>query len=219
MKITFINMFKNRHKAKHNKKKIMSKNQVALFAISLMLISASYMNQANNMRAEDLGDAKLVSTKAVENNEIIEVKEEVAENEIVETGSTNIYKNEVIETVKVQKDNYFTKTRLDRETMFSQMLESYTKILQDEKISNDQKSIASNEIKVINDRKNQISIIENLFKTKNFDDVVVLINDNSVNVIVKQEKELSEEQVAMLLHIVSRELNMDIHNIHITNKG
>ena len=220
MKITFINMFKKNHKPKHSEKedvkiknKIISKNQVALLSIALMLISASYMNQANSFRQGDLGDAKLVSTEITEQNE---VEEKHNEDESVEKNIDSKVNNELVETANLKTDDYYTKTRLDREKMYSQMLETYTKILEDEKIPNDQKIIASNEIKNINDRKNQISIIENICKTKDFKDVVVLMNDNSTNVVVKQDEELTEEQVAKLLNIVSREMNMNIENIHIS---
>ena len=216
MKITFIKLFKSNHKPKHSKieytkNKILSKNQMALLAIALMLISASYMNQTNHIRSGDLGDAKLVSTEIVKENTINENKEETENNQEI---------NEIIETSNTKKvEDYFVKTRLDRETMYSQMIETYTKILKDEDIPTEQKSIASNEIKMINERKNEISIIENIIKTKDFKDVVILINDNSVNAIIKQEEELSEEQVAIVLNIVSRELNIDVDNIHISIKN
>ena len=44
------------------------------------------------------------------------------------------------------------------------------------------------------------------------------MNDNSTNVVVKQDEELTEEQVAKLLNIVSREMQAEIENIHISNK-
>ena len=113
-------------------------------------------------------------------------------------------------------DNYFTQTRLERETMYSQMLETYEDILENENIPADQKSIASNEIKNINNRKNAISIVENLIKTKGFEDVVLLINDNNINIVVKYENNLTTEQVAQITNIVSRELNAEIENIHIS---
>ena len=92
----------------------------------------------------------------------------------------------------------------------------FVQILENEKIPTDQKSIASNEIKNINDRINAISIAENLIKTKGFEDVILLINDNNVNVVVKRNENLKEEEVAQITNIVSRELKAEIENIHIT---
>ena len=206
----------------------------------------NYNNAKNELELAELGDARLVSTNVVENeietgeiinNEENKLQEEnqnevkVEENkeetknavnetnaEVIETTSNEIKENEVNTNSNVQKTdtNYFTQTRLERETMYSQMLEAYQKILENESIPADQKSIASNEIKNINDRKNAISIVENLIKTKGFEDAVLLINDNNVNVMVKSKENLKTEQVAQITNIVSRELKAEIENIHIS---
>ena len=112
-------------------------------------------------------------------------------------------------------DDYFTRSKLERETMYSQMLETYTGILENEKISSEQKDIAENEIKNINDTKNAIMVVENLFETKGFENAIVFVNNPSVNVVIKA-KELTTEQVAQVQNIVQRELKTEIENIHIT---
>ena len=102
--------------------------------------------------------------------------------------------------------------------MYSQMIESYQNILENQNIPNDQKSIAQTEIKNINDTKNAIMIAENLIKLKDFDDVLILVNDDSVNVVVKA-LDLSEDQIAQIQNIISRELKAELNNIHISTKG
>ncbi len=239
-------------------KTVFRKNQIVLLTLALMLVTAGYMNYNNsnnevNIQLAELGDAKLVSTNAVENetqgNEV-ETNGNVVENIVDTNGNAentvnennnekeneetsndaqtnttqvnskeveNSSDNKVIETNNENSSqDYYTQTRLERQTMYSQMLEAYQKILENEKIPNDQKSIASNEIKNINDRINAISIVENLIKTKGFEDVVLLINDNNINVVVKQASNLSDEQVAQIANIVSRELKAEIEDIHIT---
>ena len=131
----------------------------------------------------------------------------------VQEGSTNANTQEV--STNLSKDDYFTRSKLERETMYSQMLETYTGILENEKISSEQKDIAENEIKNINDTKNAIMIVENLFKTKGFENAIVFVNNPSVNVVIKA-KELGTEQVAQVQNIVQRELKVEIENIHIT---
>ena len=298
MKITFIKTGK-RVKPKEKKtnksieikninksemfKTVFRKNQIVLLTLALMLVTAGYMNYNNNgnelnIELAELGDAKLVSANATENDTIstdtsentstnettnVDVSASTNETESVDmTASTNEAENaettasinetenkevnssanetenvEVTssanETTNVDmtesanskvnastdagaNSDYFTQTRLERQTMYSQMLDAYKKILENEKIPSDQKSIAANEIKNINDRINAISIVENLIETKGFEDVIILINDNSINVVVKQEKNLSDEQVAQILNIVSRELKVEIGDIHIT---
>jgi len=115
-------------------------------------------------------------------------------------------------------DNYFTESRLTRDKMYSQMLESYQKILESSNVTDIQKQIASQEINNINNRKNAIMISENLIKNKGIEDAVIFINDKSISVIVKANT-LTEEQIAQVQNIIARELNAEIDNIHISSKN
>ena len=60
-------------------------------------------------------------------------------------------------------------------------------------------------------------IAENLIQTKGFEDCVILVNDKSINIIVKAE-ELKPEEIAQIQNIASRELKAEIEDIHISNK-
>ena len=59
--------------------------------------------------------------------------------------------------------------------------------------------------------------IENLIKAKGFDDVIVIIHNDNVNVIV-DKTELVSEEVAMILDIVKKESNKETGNITIIPK-
>jgi len=130
----------------------------------------------------------------------------------IEDSSKESVNAEIVET-----DDYFTKSRLERDKMYSQMLESYQKILNNSSIGEEQKKITQQEILKINEQKNAIMITENLIKTKGIEDLIIFINDNNINIIVKS-KELKPEQIAQIQNIVTRELKAKISNIHITNK-
>ena len=211
--------------------KMMKRNQVVVFVVALMLMAAGYLSyssreetsrqvNANVMENESfagIGDAKLVS-----NNDVIEAKEEI-NNTITETQTTEEKQENTVETPKEQpvssslNEDYFTNSRLGRDTMYSQMLESYQKILENSSISQEQKTIATQEINSINQTKNAIMIAENLIKTKGISDVIIFCNDASINAIVRAEK-LEQDQIAQIQNIVARELKAEIENIHITNK-
>lgn len=151
-----------------------------------------------------IGDATLVNGGALVDND-----------ELENYTSTN---NSVQQTsVKETEDDYFSASRLERDNMYSQQLDSYQKMIDSTTITNEQKAIAEKEIKRINDNKNAIMIIENLVKTKGFKDIVVFINGDSINAVVKAEK-LGAQEIAQIQNIISRELSADISNIHISNK-
>lgn len=206
-------------------KNIIKKNQIIIFTVALMLIVAGYMNYTTNtektLQAAELvdteqyaeiGDATLVSSNAlVDNDNMV--------NELVENDLENVIDNTTVETMasSESQNQYFTQSKLDRDNMYSQMIESYQKILNNSEVSEAQKNIAQEEIKKINTKKNAIMIAENLIKNKGFDNVIIFVNDDSINVILQAE-ELKQEQIAQIQNIVQRELNAEIENIHISNK-
>ncbi|MEF2932081.1 MAG: SpoIIIAH-like family protein [Clostridia bacterium] len=209
-------------------KMILKKNQVIISVIAIMLIAAGYMNYtANNKQTlqtaalkdsekyGDLGDATLVSANAVFEN--VEETGSLVEN--TPENTETVTENTVSETsVPAVSDNqYFAESKLEREKMYSQMLESYQKIINNSQISDTQKEISQNEIKKINDTKNAIMISENLLKNKGFEDLIIFVNGDSISVVIKA-KELTQEQIAQVQNIIVRELKADIENIHISNK-
>ena len=101
--------------------------------------------------------------------------------------------------------------------MYSQMLEIYQDMLDNEDVSVEQKSVAGQEITSITKIKNGIMIAENLIKNKGFTDVVILVNNNIASVVVKSQK-MENEEIAQIQNIVSRELGIEATNINISNK-
>lgn len=209
--------------------KIIKRNQLIILVISLMLITAGYLNFtadnntiATSYLTAELGDATLVSSNAI--LQVNEIDDNTLENNAVESSVSSIHEhnnmieNNTIETAVIEDDNtYFTTSKLERENMYSQMLETYQQIYNNVETSSEQKTSALNEIANINKIKNALMIAENLVSAKGFKNVVIFVNDNSVSVVVG-EKELSQEQISQIQNIVSRELNVDAGTIHISTK-
>lgn len=178
---------------------------------------SSLSNEENGVGVIDKNQNNTASEKYIaENGE--ESKQIGIEQEQVQEDKKEEQEEKLVETnANTTTDEYFTKSRLERNTMYSQMLESYQKILDKTTISESQKQTAQKEITRINDEQNAIMITENLIKTKGFEDLVIFINDASINVVVKAN-ELKTEQIAQIQNIITRELKADIDDIHISNK-
>ncbi len=216
--------------------KLLKKNQVIIYVIALMLVVAGYLNftasddlksavQTSSTEEElakmaNIGDAQLVSSNVVVEEEI---KQETVENTVADNTVNNIINEETVytnsETTKDNKDNdeYFSKSKLERDKMYSQMLETYEKVLNSSNSLETQRQSATEEIKKINNTKNSIMICENLILIKGFENCVIFVNGASVSVIVEDD-ELSVEEVAQIQNIISREMNAQIENIHIQSK-
>ena len=240
-------------------KKILKKNQVIIYIIALMLMTAGYLNYTTNvdsksvetsmqmessddMQIADIGDATLVNSNDVvsETNEnqvsINETTDNTNNENTTNTNNSNTINqennnttseiedkeisensNETIVTNSSNNSDYFIKSKLERNTMYSQMLETYEKVLNSSNSLETQKQSATQEITKINETKNSIMICENLISTKGFENNIIFVNGESISVIIEAE-ELKPEEVAQIQNIISREMKAEIENIHIATK-
>ncbi len=182
---------------------------LALTFIAIFLIGIGFFNFKVEKDSFDIaydnsektGDVELVSSEAVE-----EEQNKIDNNTVTEE-----------ETV-ADSDDYFSASRIERDKRYSQMIETYQNMVDSNQISSEQKSIAIQEITKIENQKNGIFVAENLIKNKGFNDVVIFFNDDSVSVVIKSNVTLLKEQVAQIQNIISRELNIEIENINISNR-
>lgn len=226
-------------------KNVLKKNQIIIYVIAIMLMTAGYLNYTtkqgessiqtsldieakDDSRLADIGDATLVSSSDVvvedlNNTSNVQNTADISTNEIKESNTNNdtnqIKSNTTEETSSNVSNNieYFTKSKLERDNMYSQMIETYEKILNSDNSLETQKQTATTEITKINQTKNSIMICENLIKTKGFENVIIFVNGDSVSIIIGIQ-ELKPEEVAQIQNIVSRELKVNAENIHISSK-
>lgn len=226
--------------------KLLKKNQVIIYVIAIMLMTAGYFNYSTNkniksvetsMQIEnkddtqlaDIGDAKLVSSNDIVGEEktdintvnsieekgiMINGNEEENSNKTVENNTINL---ESIQSSMENNDDYFVKFKLERDSMYSEIIETYEKILNSSSSLETQKQIATQEIQKINETKNSIMICENLIKTKGFENIIIFENKESINVIIGKE-EIKQEEIAQIQNIITREMKANIENIHISTK-
>ena len=206
-----------------NKLKI-KKGSIVIYVLALMLVTAGYWNYISNESQtietvsrsqknttdEHLGDATLVS-----NNELIKEGNSEVQNELED--EPEIDDNELEETSAPVKDDYFQESKLSRDTMYSQTLETYQSILNNSNVSEEQKAIVTQQITELSKEKNAIMICENLISTKGFSNCVIFVNVDSISVIVEAE-ELKTEEIAQIQNIISREMSAKVENIHIMQK-
>ena len=217
----------------------MKKGSVVIYVLSLMLVTAGYWayisnetqtletvsvgnENENTTSDEHLGDATLVS-----NNEVVDDKsnennaksdnEKTAKSENADSQDNQENKQETKETSATNKDDYFQESKLSRDTMYSQTLETYQGILNNSNVSEEQKAIVTQQITDLNKEKNAIMICENLMSTKGFNKCVIFVNVDSISVIVGAE-ELKADEIAQIQNIISREMSAKVENIHIMTR-
>lgn len=183
------------------------------------LVSNNEIKQEQQDERKKEESSQQTSQNKIESEKQEEVQSKINEKQ-AEKSNEEERKKDNDSTVTVtfnEDDEYFANSKLEREKMYSQMLENYQKILENESITEEQKSIASTEITKINNTRNSIMICENLIAIKGFEEAVILANGESVNIIIKT-KELKTEEIAQIQNIIIREMGTKIENIHIMKK-
>ena len=105
-------------------KNIIKKNQLTILVLALMLITAGYLNYNDSVQTStelaDIGDATLVSSNL--SNSVTNQAESSNTTEMASSISTT--KESVETNADVNNiEEYFTASRLERDTMYSEMLE------------------------------------------------------------------------------------------------
>ena len=135
--------------------KIFKKNQIIIYVIVLMLMTAGYLNFTTKQKdalqtsteteeivndeskVSGIGDARLVSNNEVVSEEnttnTIDTSKTNEINDNTNMVDSNTIQENVLgsseETSSGNEDEYFTKSKLERDTMYSQMIETYENIL------------------------------------------------------------------------------------------
>ncbi len=221
--------------------KLFKKNQIIIYVIVLMLMTAGYLNYTTNSEKQtsvetsmqldskddtklaDIGDATLVNSNDVATQNTINeiqttnsVKDEANTNNVMlEDEETS--EETALQTNSANSNDYFVKSKMEREAMYSQMIETYEKVLNSTNSIETQRQSATQEIQKINETKNSIMICENLIKTKGFENNIIFVNGESISIIVGVE-EIKQEEVAQIQNIIAREMKAKIENIHIATK-
>lgn len=221
--------------------KLFKKNQIIIYVIVLMLMTAGYLNYTTNSEKQtsvetsmqleskddtklaDIGDATLVNSNDVatqnttnEAKTTNSVKDEANTNNVIlEDDETS--EETALQTSSANNNDYFVKSKMEREAMYSQMIETYEKVLNSTNSIETQRQSATQEIQKINETKNSIMICENLIKTKGFENNIIFVNGESISIIVGVE-EIKQEEVAQIQNIIAREMKAKIENIHIATK-
>ena len=141
--------------------KSLKKSEVAIYAIAIMLVAAGYLNYTTmndssietiskenttniteNEETSNIGDATLVNSGDIVEENIVENSNEVKQEEVKDDNST-----ENKEENEDEEDNdYFTSSKLERDTTYASMISNYTAILERDNVSETQKEIAMQEI-------------------------------------------------------------------------
>ena len=132
------------------------KGTAAIYVLALMLVTAGYWaylsNESKTLETVNLGnqdttnnvDENLGDATLVNSNEVKEQKQKQNQEQNQEQEQ---------KTEQEPVNDYFQESKLSRDTMYSQTLETYQKMLDNSNVSEEQKAIVTQEIPKLNQEK------------------------------------------------------------------
>lgn len=216
---------------------MIKKKTLLITSLVFLLIIVSYINHQLNKQSFLESSNEYYKHEENELNKI----EAQDNNTVVETTSENITKeqssnlnsdndvsklsnktdNTIEKTISLEQnrksENYFVEYRLSRDKLRASLIERLYIIIENEKTTEEVRSIAQKEILRIGSISENELYIEGLIKGKGFEDVLVFLKENSARVIV-DIKQLTEQDVMKIYEIVQSETNIEPVNIKIMKK-
>lgn len=180
---------------------------------------------------EDVAEKDTVQDDSIQEAEgNIEVGKEDESDDIVIVDSrssneaTELAENldsEIIETVTSKKlmksSSYFIESKLERDKKRGEMVTSLNNIINDRNTNEEMRTEALNiKLNTITNTEKE-TFVENMIVAKGFDDAIVYLSDQSINIVVNSEK-LTEKDVAQIVDIVKRETDIAMDDIIIMNR-
>lgn len=187
--------------------KIIKKSQIAILSIILMAGVAGYINyKYNPEREKNLGQTMYVNGKdsfTYENVSIYSDKDKSEES--ISTNATN-----------TSDDNELAVFKYDRDNMYSELSENYNNIIKNDNSSKEEIVEYQKKLSELIKQKNLITMVENVIKAKGIDDIVIIpTNNDNINVVIKKQEELNEQQIAQVQQILVDQLGADAKKISI----
>ena len=176
-----------------------NKKQIVMLGLSLVLCFAVFLNW------------KLIQN---EENSIIEQTGNEQNETVDQTNDKVLGQAQYVSSAVNDKDEYFTNSRINRRETKEEAIELLKTVVNNESSSEEAIEKANAEISVIASQTELEGTVENLIKAKGFDDCVVFISKDIVNVVVSTEG-LTTEQAAQINEIVVSHTKMPASSVKI----
>lgn len=189
----------------------LKKSKLAIVSITMMLVVAGYINyEYNPEREKNLGQTIYVNGKDSSGVDIVSIYEEKSSN-VSENTNASSYE------YAANKENTISVFKYDRDNMFSELSENYRQIIANTNTSADKVNEYQIKLNELLCKKNLITMVENIIKSKQIDDVVIIpTNNDNLNVVIKSKAEITKEQIAQVQQTLVDQFGVNASKITIT---
>lgn len=205
-------------------KRVLKKNQIIIAVLAVMIAAAGYLNYSGRLFSD-----KEKTTQAnadIANQELLDISEEDlasasgdilsqdSDTEGKKDGEVDGTPGEAVLT-SGEASAVVAEAKVTREQVRAKNKESLLEIIDNDKLSDEQKKDAVNQMVSMTELAEKEAAAETLLSSKGFSEAVVSLTDDSADVVVNAA-ELSDASRAQIEDIVARKTGVAAQNIVIT---
>ncbi|MCI6858918.1 MAG: SpoIIIAH-like family protein [Eubacterium sp.] len=203
-------------------KKIFKKNQIAITSLAILIAVAGYLNFTDQSKQKTSENNKRNSVETIDTMDISDgdmlSKEKGADvsekdKDKITAESTESIGNAVL--TQAQVEEYVAGAKMEREQTQSKAKESLNEIINNKSVTEDAKKEAIDQLTELTDLMEKESATEQLLASKGFENAVVSIGNDSVDVVLNYD-ELTEADRAQIEDIVTRKTGRSVSQIVIS---
>lgn len=186
---------------------VIKRSQLAVLSVTLMIAIAGYINyKYNPEREKNLGQTVYVNGK-----------DSYTYSDVSIYGDNN--KEEESANLEDKEEDSISVFRYDRDNMYSELTENYTKIINNQSTNADSVNEYQKKLDSLIHEKNLIAMVENVIKSKGIEDIVIIPTSNgNMNVVIKSKEEIAPQQVAQIQQIIVDQLGVNANKLSIEIK-
>ena len=199
-------------------KKIFKKNQIIVTVLAILIVIAGYLkytdanfNDKNKKVTNEIYESTYGTDDILSNGEIASLDENETGEAVEET---TLQPGEAVMTSSKLTD-FIIQARIDREQIRSKNKETLLKVINDETVSEKEKTSAVEAMVEITKSSELENTIETLLEAKGFSNVIVTLSDNQVDVII-DEQEITDRKRAQIEETIKRKTDISADKIVIT---
>lgn len=185
---------------------ILRRKEIVATALVVLIGMAGYLNWSyqDTVRVKD-GESYIETGKKLGEAQLVN-KEQSAEKKDNQKQNTNAPEN--------QLTDYFENAKLEKQTSRAKALEILNQTAVNESFDKEIRKKAQQQILDIAGLTEKETAVENIAKAKGYDNICVFVNEDTVNITVKQDG-FSEADVIKLQEIAQEQIKISVNKIKV----
>ncbi|HBG5343869.1 TPA: SpoIIIAH-like family protein [Clostridioides difficile] len=173
-------------------------------------------NTDDSSNAEDSSNVDKQDGKESADIDIVDSKTSKVKEKATETSKE--IKAQLSSEKNMKKASYILDMKMNREKQRNELVQDLNEMINNPSTTEESRKEASNmKLNIVKIQEKELQI-ENLLSTKGYEEALVYISDNKVNVVVNEAK-LEKKDAAKIFDLVAEQANVKYENIKLTNNN